>query len=401
MRRLHRYLKELLLSRLPNQIIVIFIDEIDNVLNLEFDASDFFALIRACFNQRADDPDYERLTFALFGVATPAQLIRDVNKTPFNLGKDIVLTGFEFERSRILADGLANVVPDPEAMLKQILVWTGGQPFLTQKLCDLVQMGALEMPTLVAGEEATWMAELVRSRIIDNWEAQDQPQHLKTLCDRLLKNEHQSGRLLGLYQQILHTGAIEVDDSEDQTTLCLSGLVVRRDSTLRVYNPIYQQVFNLNWVTQELAQLRPPNYARAFNVWRSSKGENKDGLLQEQELLQALKWSADKRLSNEDYQFLAACQNSARQQLEETLNETKRKTRRQIRIGLGILAASILGAIIAGTIALERSSEANQATQQANQANQQLRTATQETQQVTDQKKQVEEEKEHSRFADF
>jgi WD40 repeat protein len=391
-RRLHRYLKELLLDCLPNQNFVIFIDEIDNVLNLDFDASDFFALIRACFNQRADEPAYERLTFALFGVATPAQLIRDVNKTPFNLGKDIALSGFEFERSRILADGLANVVPDPNAVLRQILDWTGGQPFLTQKLCDLIQMGGTELPTLVAGEEAAWVEELVRSRIIDNWESQDDPQHLKTIRDRILPNrdhpleEKKAGRLLGLYQQILQKGAIETDDSEEQMELCLSGLVVRQGGKLEIHNRIYEAVFSLVWVTQALEQLRPSYYAEAFNVWRSSKGENKDCLLQEQELLQALKWSASKRLTNDDYQFLAACQDAAKQQLEETLNETKRKTRRQINIGLGILAASILGAIVAGMIALERSVKANQASKQ-------LADAIQEKQQVVNQKEQAEEGK--------
>jgi AAA-like domain/WD domain, G-beta repeat len=346
-RRLHRYFKELLLDYLPNQTFVIFIDEIDNVLNLDFDASDFFALIRACFNQRADDSAYNRLTFALFGVATPAQLIRDVHKTPFNLGKDIVLSGFEFERSRILADGLATVVPDPEAVLQQILTWTGGQPFLTQKLCDLIQMGDTELPTLVAGEEAAWVAELVRSRIINNWENHDNPAHLTTIRDRVLKNEHQSGRLLGLYQQILQQGEIATDDSEDQSVLCLSGLVVRQDGTLRVYNPIYEQVFNQNWVAQELAQLRPGYYVQAFNAWRSAKGENKDCLLQEQELLRALRWSADKRLSNDDYQFLAACQDAARRQLEQTLDATRHKAQRQIRTGVGILVVSALGAIFA------------------------------------------------------
>jgi WD40 repeat protein len=389
MRRLHRYLKELLLDCLPNQNFVIFIDEIDNVLNLDFDASDFFALIRACFNQRADEPAYERLTFALFGVATPAQLIRDVNKTPFNLGKDIALSGFEFERSRILADGLANVVPDPNSVLQQILAWTGGQPFLTQKLCDLIQMGGTELPTLVAGEEVTWVAELVRSRIIDNWEAQDNPQHLKTIRDHFTNNSQQTGRLLGLYQEILRNGNITAYETEDQMHLCLSGLVVQRQDTLQIYNPIYAEVFNLAWVNQILADLHQrdeiPFYTPAFNAWRSSKGENKDCLLQEQELLQALKWSANKRLSNDDYQFLAACQDAVRQRLEDALNETKRKTRRQIQIGIGILAASILGALVMGMIALERTGEANQ-------VNQELKDATQEKQLVERQKNQKEKE---------
>ena len=43
--------------------IVIFIDEIDSVLSLNFPTDDFFAFIRACYNQRVDNPAYNRLTF--------------------------------------------------------------------------------------------------------------------------------------------------------------------------------------------------------------------------------------------------------------------------------------------------------------------------------------------------
>jgi Heterocyst differentiation regulator C-terminal Hood domain/Peptidase family S48 len=180
-----------------------------------------------------------------------------VHKTPFNLGKDIVLSGFEFERSRLLAEGLANVVSNPEAVLQQILTWTGGQPFLTQKLCDLIQMGGTELPTLVAGEEVAWVAELVRSRIIDNWEAQDNPQHLKTIRDRVIRNELHTSQLLHLYEKVLQKEVINADGSAEQIELCLSGLVVEQRSKLRTYNLIYKTVFNYQWVQKELAALQP------------------------------------------------------------------------------------------------------------------------------------------------
>ena len=38
-----------------------------------------------------------------------------------------------------LLPGLEGLVPDAAATLKQVLSWTGGQPFLTQKLCQLIQ----------------------------------------------------------------------------------------------------------------------------------------------------------------------------------------------------------------------------------------------------------------------
>jgi hypothetical protein len=109
---------------------------------------------------------------------------------------------------------------------------------------------------------------LVQTHIINNWEAQDEPEHLKTICDRLLYSEQRAGRLLGLYQKILlhsssdadsnpDSGGIPADNSPEQTELILTGLVENRDSILQIKNPIYQQIFNFDWVAQQLANLRP------------------------------------------------------------------------------------------------------------------------------------------------
>ncbi|NJR75787.1 MAG: hypothetical protein HC773_23625 [Scytonema sp. CRU_2_7] len=75
-----KFIEEELLEKIT-QNIVIFVDEIDSVLSLNF-KDDFFNFIRSCYNKRASKPKFERLTFALLGVATPADLIGDkINST--------------------------------------------------------------------------------------------------------------------------------------------------------------------------------------------------------------------------------------------------------------------------------------------------------------------------------
>src|SRR4028119_1929488 len=69
--RLSEFIEEVLLVNI-SQPIVIFVDEIDSVRSLSFPTDDFFALIRYCYNQRADRPQYRRITFTLLGVATPS-----------------------------------------------------------------------------------------------------------------------------------------------------------------------------------------------------------------------------------------------------------------------------------------------------------------------------------------
>jgi len=197
------------------------------------------------------------------GVATPFDLISDPNATPFNIGRAIELRGFQLHESAALAEGLVGKVSNPQAVLRAVLDWTGGQPFLTQKLCWLIANTDISMP---AGSEAHRVAQLVQARIVDNWESQDEPEHLRTLRDRVLRNARSSVRLLRLYQQILRRGKIAAKDCPDHLDLRLSGLVTQQQGSLVVKNSIYKSVFNLNWATKELKAL--DNNSTALPAWR-------------------------------------------------------------------------------------------------------------------------------------
>src|SRR2546422_775692 len=124
--------------------LVLFLDEIDAVRSLPFSTDEFFAGIRECHNRRTEDPAFNRLTFCLLGVATPSDLIRDTRMTPFNIGKRIELNDFTEAEALPLAYGLSHhgdtearrkTEAEGQALLKRILYWTGGHPYLTQRLC--------------------------------------------------------------------------------------------------------------------------------------------------------------------------------------------------------------------------------------------------------------------------
>jgi len=311
---LSEFIEEVLLVKIP-QNIVIFIDEVDSVLGLDFSIDDFFALIRACYNQRVDKPDYKRLTFVLLGVATPSDFIQDKNRTPFNIGRAIEVCGFKMHEAQPLSVGLAARSSNPQAVLKEVLGWTGGQPFLTQKLCQFVSTSESSIPV---GDEAKWVEELVQERLLDNWEAQDNPEHLRTIRDRILRKGQRSVDLLRLYLQIWQEKEVEADDSLKQTELRLSGLVVKQYGSLRVYNRIYEAVFDQNWVTKTIVELRP--YGEALAGWIASKGQGKTWLLRGRELRKAQAWTANRtnlKLSVQDYQFLSASQELERQRVQQ------------------------------------------------------------------------------------
>lgn len=325
--RFSEFIEEVVLPNIPQQI-VIFIDEIDSVLSLNFRVDDFLATIRAFYDSRADYPAYKRLTFALLGVATPSELIQDKNRTPFNIGKSIELSGFKLHECLPLARGLGSRVKEPEIILKEILDWTGGKPFLTQKLCQLVwqyettdtKVGSWES----SSEISEWVEKLVRSHIIENWEAQDEPEHLKTIRDRLLRSRASTRRLLILYQKILQQGEIPADDTPEQRELRLSGLVVKQSisekyghAILKVYNRIYAAIFNPHWVAKELDALRP--YQSAMVAWFASETRDESRLLTGVQLQEAFAWAKGKRLNHQDYQFLSA----SREKVLETAHKLK------------------------------------------------------------------------------
>ncbi|MGI8504959.1 MAG: AAA-like domain-containing protein, partial [Hassallia sp.] len=324
--RLNKFIDEVLL-KLVLANIVIFIDEIDSILSLGFNPDDFFAVIRDCYNRRADNPAYRRLTFAILGVSTPSDLIQDKRRTPFNIGRAIDLTGFQLQEAQPLAQGLATV-GHPQTLMEAVLYWTGGQPFLTQKVCKLVKTGKSE---LVINDSKLLIADLVRKRIIENWQTQDEPEHLKTIINRILhSSEQRSGRLLGLCQQILQQEEIIADDSAEQTELRLTGLVVKRDGKLRIYNRIYKEVFNQEWCDRQLAKLRP--YAQLLNAWITSQRQDESRLLRGQALQDAQAWVAMQSLSDLDYQFLAASQEVEQRDIRQRLETEAAAAKAEIEV---------------------------------------------------------------------
>nr|AEH57218.1 ser/thr kinase [Prochloron didemni P1-Palau] len=250
--RLSQLIEDLILGEINQEDLevpkkaVIFIDEIDSVLGLPFPLDDFFALIRSCYNQRTihQESRFKNLTFAFFGVATPSDLMSDTKTTPFNIGQAIELASFKLHEAQPLLLGLSERVSNPQTLLQAVLNWTGGQPFLTQKVCRLIRQSETTIPT---NQEAEWVEDLVQKNIISNWEQQDQPEHLKTIRDRLLRSDNNQ-QLLSLYQQVLTQGKVPLQNTSLEKELCLSGIVIKREGMLMVHNRIYQLIFNLNWL---------------------------------------------------------------------------------------------------------------------------------------------------------
>ncbi len=277
-KRLGKFIDEIVLDRISGRIII-FVDEIDKVLSLGTFTDDFFGLIRKYAELQANSAKYQRLSFVLLGVAAPTDLIKDKQRTPFNIGRSIELNGFNKLTDDLspLIQGLTDVSDHPNQEIEEVLNWTGGQPFLTQKLCQLV----VEFPAIA-------ISEIVSTKIVENWKDRDNPVHLRTIEARLLANREISSYLLQQYRNIITSeSSLGANHSREQQALKLSGLIVERDGKLQVCNQIYTRVFDRGWIDRELANICP--YSTALTNWLDN-GRPDTLLLRGDALDEAIVW---------------------------------------------------------------------------------------------------------------
>jgi hypothetical protein len=249
LQRWRRVLDEIVLTHLDG-LVVIFIDEIDVVRSLPFSADEFFAAIRECYNRRAETPKFSRLAFCLLGVATPSDLIRDVRMTPFNVGRRTELDDFTSEEAKVLAAGLGDDPRVSNRVLERVLYWTGGHPYLTQRLCSAAA-GRGDIASASDLDDVCHDVFLSPS-------ARERDDNLLFVRSRMLQGEQDVAGLLDLYQNVLRG---RVTDEESKTLLNqlrLAGIVRSVDGEVRVRNRVYEQVFDRRWVHSNMpdAELR-------------------------------------------------------------------------------------------------------------------------------------------------
>jgi LysM repeat protein len=222
--------------------VVIFMDEIDTTLKLDF-RDNFFAGIRALYNARAENPDLKRVTFVLLGVASPSDLIKDRSRTPFNIGHEIPLKPFSRGDASMLEQGLEAAYPGLGARIfNRVFYWTNGHPYLTQKICQSL----VDEP--IQEYDDSRVDELVEKLFVS--EQASGETNLQFVRESVLYAPDRKENL-SLYKKVLEEK--EVRDNKNsvaQNHLKLAGLVRVEEGRLVVNNRIYARVFDLAWVNR-------------------------------------------------------------------------------------------------------------------------------------------------------
>jgi tetratricopeptide (TPR) repeat protein len=257
--------REVVLARYTGRV-VIFVDEIDTVRSLPFSTDEFFAGIREFYNRRTEDAELSRLTFCLLGVATPSDLIRDTRTTPFNIGQRIELADFTERDGLPLAEGLGREQTLGVKLLERILYWTGGHPYLTQRLCQAVAEDS-------SVESASGVDRLCDALFLSP-RARERDDNLLFVRERILRSEGDRAGLLDLYSRVRRKRRNVRDDETNPllSILRLAGIIRISDGYLAVRNRIYHRVFDNEWIRANMpdAELQRQRAAYRKGILRAA-----------------------------------------------------------------------------------------------------------------------------------
>ncbi|BAY12102.1 CHASE2 domain-containing protein [Calothrix sp. NIES-2098] len=256
--RLTLFFEKVLLAEVQERVVM-FVDEIDTTLSLDF-TDDFYTAIRYLYIARAINPEFQRLTSVLIGVATPGDLIRDAKRTPFNIGQRVDLTDFTFKEALPLADGLGLPTEEAKQVLQWVLKWTGGHPYLTQRLCGAL-LEEVNRETDNTKELSKFLHMKITEKDVDRIVSNtffgvmsQQDNNLQFVRDMLTKRAPDLFGVLTTYREIIRGKCTVLDEEQSlfKSHLKLSGIVRCENTRLYVRNLIYKKVFDHRWLKEYL-----------------------------------------------------------------------------------------------------------------------------------------------------
>ncbi len=244
-------LQEVVLAKVSDKLII-FVDEIDFVRALPFSTDEFFAAIRDCYNRRSDVKGFERLTFCLVGVATPGQLIRNPEITPFNIGARIDLTDFTLRETEAYATALDAEGRSGKTLMERVHYWVSGHPYLTQLLC-----GHIAADKSISSVPAV---DRMVKQLFFSPEARQREPNFSDVERRMLdpdvpgmSAEERRSQVLDLYGRLLRSKGVAVSEENPVVaSLRLAGVGHEERGRLRLRNRTYARVFDEGWRRQSL-----------------------------------------------------------------------------------------------------------------------------------------------------
>jgi hypothetical protein len=213
--------------------IVIVLDEIDALRTADY-SDNIFAQIRSNYFSRTNFPVFERLTYILSGVIEPIELIKDRNKSPFNIGDKIYLDDFSLEEHNDFIKKSELILS--ESVANEIYNLTNGNPRLTFDICSSIESLILEKKDITIETLDT----LIKQKYLTTFDIAP-IDHIRELVKT---NKDVRNAVLSIQQ---NKGTDLSDDIKKK--LYLFGIINSRfDEETSIKNPIIKNSLSINWI---------------------------------------------------------------------------------------------------------------------------------------------------------
>ena len=244
LQRMREFFLEIVLEETTQPIAILF-DRVEATKDEPL-AQDLFSAVRACYDARVTDSVFQRLSFSMFGSASPAELVKDIHGSPFEISAEISLPDFSAQEMAGLMAGLGEPPSEAQAILSRVWTWTRGHPYLSQKIFRGLARRKGDISVEVVDE-------LVQTQFLSSNTLRDEP-HLSAIADRLAEEGPRRTARLNFYGRIRKGVNVSFDNtSAIQRALLTTGVVtIGEGNILRLRNEIYAMVFGMRWVNQEL-----------------------------------------------------------------------------------------------------------------------------------------------------
>lgn len=243
--RLVEFYIEVILQHI-SEPVVIFVDEVQCVADRPF-SEHILGSIRAAYNARVTEPDFQRLSFVLAGECDPLSMIPDPAESPFAISQEIRLTDFTRDDLDIFSTEMNLSPSDAAIALDRVFYCTCGHPYLSQKLARAI---ARER---ISGNIKEHVDRIAMHQLAGRAALHSEP-HMSHIHRQIVNDRKNSETLLNLYGRLRKGIEVEFDpESRPQRMLMAIGLVVLDENgRLKVRNRLYRAVFTARWANENL-----------------------------------------------------------------------------------------------------------------------------------------------------
>ncbi len=148
----------------------------------------------------------------------------------------------------------------PERITQRLIDWTGGQPFLTYQLYELLIQGPISSWAIpdqplpdshpVFDRDARWVDQYMQTQLIKNCRDPELVRHLREICKCMI-HDPRSVQMLKLYRRLLAGRQPRVNlRNYVQLRLVQSGLAKVDGEYLALSNRFYGEVFDHRWLAR-------------------------------------------------------------------------------------------------------------------------------------------------------